>query len=56
MNGVRFYFKTTSKIVLILIFDGKVEETWSSITKETTFRKYYQNIPYPNPIRLETSL
>ena len=48
---MRFYFKTTSKIVLTLLFlTKKTEGAWSSITREETFRKFYQNIPYPNPI------
>ena len=30
--------------------------SWSSITREETFRKFYRNIPYLNPFRLLTSL
>ena len=30
--------------------------SWSSITREETFHKFYRNIPYPNPFRLLTSL
>ena len=34
------------------ILDEEVGGTLSAITKEETFRKFYQNISYPNPIRL----
>ena len=34
------------------ILDKEIEGTLSSIIKEETFRKIYQNISYPNPIRL----
>ena len=30
--------------------------SWSSITREETFRKFYRNIPYLNPFCLLTSL
>ena len=30
--------------------------SWSSITREETFRKFYRDIPYLNPFRLLTSL
>ena len=30
--------------------------SWSSITREETFRKFYRNIPYLHPFRLLTSL
>ena len=30
--------------------------SWSSITREETFRNFYWNIPYLNPFRLLTSL
>ena len=34
------------------ILDEEIEGILSSIIKEETFRKIYQNISYPNPIRL----
>ena len=47
MKGMRVYFKTTSKIVLTLLFlTKKLRGTWSSIT--------YRNIPCPKPIDLFT--
>ena len=57
-NGMRFYFKTTSKIVLkLLLLTKKLREFDLALTREETFRKFYQNIPYPNPIRsTETAL
>ena len=51
-----YFYEFASKLQVRLswhlILDEEIEGTWSSITSEETFREVYQNIPYPNPIRL----
>ena len=51
-----FLFKTASRIISTLILLTTKRETWSRITRKETLHKFDQNRPYPNPMRLLTSL
>ena len=53
MNGVHFYVKTTSKIVVALLFLAKkLRELDLALPEKTRSLNSIKNIPYPNPISL----
>ena len=45
------FFRTADHSASEVFFYEEIEGTWCSITRKETFRKFYENIRYPNPIR-----